>query len=436
MTDRLASLYPAHIATVKERHDRALQESGYDHLVISGGAQHGIFLDDMTYPFKVNPHFKSWVPVVDNPHCFIVYTPGQKPRLVYYQPVDYWYKVAGAPKGYWVDTFDIRVIADPNHAREQFPSSGRVAFLGEPEEELKSGDVNPPKLMDRLHWERSWKTDYEIECIDEANVRGARGHKAAEKAFRAGATEYEIHLEFLRASDQAEDELPYNNIIALNENAAVLHYHGHDRRKLTPYSFLIDAGAQINGYASDITRTYSRNGDEFGSLIAAMDKMQRELCARVEPGVSYPDIHFAAHHKIAAILAQFGFVKLDADAIVEKGISSAFFPHGVGHFLGLQVHDVAGFMADPSGKTIAKPEGHPYLRLTRKVEPRFVFTIEPGLYFIEPLLAELKKSDNAQYVDWPKVDGFRKYGGIRVEDNVVVTETGHENLTREAFAEV
>src|SRR5205085_10924943 len=133
---------------------------------------------------------------------------------------------------------------------------------------------------------------------------------------------------------------------------------------------------------------------------------------------------------------QSGFVKLDADAIVEKGISSAVFPHGVGHFPGLQLHDVAGFMADPSGKTIPKPEGHPYLRLTRKVEPRFVFTVEPGLYFIDPLLAELRKSDNAKYVDWPRVDSFRKYGGIRIEDNVVVTEGGHENLTRKAFAAV
>ena len=165
-----------------------------------------------------------------------------------------------------------------------------------------------------------------------------------------------------------------------------------------------------------------------------MDQMQQELCAMVKPGVSYPDIHFAAHHKIAAILSQFGFVRLDGGAIVEKGISSAFFPHGVGHFLGLQVHDVAGFMADPSGKSIPKPEGHPYLRLTRKVEPRFVFTVEPGLYFIEPLLAQLKQSENAQHVDWPKVDAFRKYGGIRIEDNVVVTESGHENLTRKAFA--
>src|SRR5207237_6157630 len=122
-------------------------------------------------------------------------------------------------------------------------------------------------------------------------VRGARGPQPAARSFRAGATEYEIHLEYLRASDQAEEELPYNNIIALNENAAVLHYFGHDRRKLQPFSFLIDAGASVNGYASDITLTYSRNGDEFGALIAAMDKMQQELCAMVRPRVSYPDIH-------------------------------------------------------------------------------------------------------------------------------------------------
>ena len=155
----------------------------------------------------------------------------------------------------------------------------------------------------------------------------------------------------------------------------------------------------------------------------------------VKPGASYPDIHLAAHRKIAAILAKFGFVKLDAGAIVDKGISSAFFPHGVGHYLGLQVHDVAGFMADPSGKSIAKPEGHPYLRLTRRVDPRMLFTIEPGLYFIEPLLASLKASENAQHINWPKVDAFRKYGGVRIEDDVVVTEGGHENLTRNAFAE-
>src|SRR5688572_30388456 len=99
---KLASLYPDHVATMKQRHDRALEVSGYDHLVIFGGAEHIAFLDDLVYPFKANPHLKSWAPVVDNPNCFIVYTPGRKPVLLYFQPVDYWYKPAVDPTGYWV----------------------------------------------------------------------------------------------------------------------------------------------------------------------------------------------------------------------------------------------------------------------------------------------------------------------------------------------
>jgi Xaa-Pro dipeptidase len=439
MTDRLAELYPGHLQTLKQRHDRALAESGFDHLIIFSGAQRTAFLDDNSYPFRPNPHFKGWVPVLDNPHCFLVYTPGKKPALLFYQPVDYWYKPAETPTGYWVEHFDIRIITAPEDAAQHFPRSGRIAFIGEPDG-AHAGDLNPEPLLNRLHFDRTWKTEYEIECMRQANGIGAKGHRAAERAFRAGASEYEIHLEYLRAANHTEQELPYHNIIGLNENAAVLHYTGHDRRRLEQsrrLSFLIDAGASVNGYASDITRTYSRRDDEFEEMIEAMDTGQQEICAAVKPQVNYPDLHMLAHRKVAEILDQFGFTRgIDADGVVQKRISSAFFPHGVGHYIGLQVHDVAGFMRDRTGKTIPKPEGHPYLRLTRVVEPKHVFTIEPGLYFIEPLLAELKKSENASYINWSKVDDFRKFGGIRIEDDVVVTESGHENLTRAAFAEM
>jgi Xaa-Pro dipeptidase len=437
--EKLSTLYRAHITVVKLRFDRALADSKFDHVVIFAGAQHYQFLDDMAYPFKVNPHFKWWVPVVDNPHCFLVYTPGVKPKLVYYQPVDYWHKPADTPSGWWVDPFDIHVITSPEAAQEFIPK-GRTAFIGEWDEAFaKWGTIesNPQAVVNQIHYDRAWKTEYEIECMREANVVGARAHRAAETAFRAGESEYEIHLAYLRAASHTEDELPYGNIIALNDNAAVLHYYQHGRNRLgdgNTHAFLIDAGASYNGYASDITRTYSSRDDEFAQLIAAMDSMQQELCAMVRPKMDYPDMHLAAHRKVAKILADFKFVNLDADAIVEKRISSAFFPHGVGHFIGLQVHDVGGFMANASGATIDKPEGHPYLRLTRHVEPSMVFTVEPGLYFIDPLLAELKKGDDSKHVNWDKVDAFRKFGGIRIEDDVVVTESGHDNLTREAFA--
>jgi Xaa-Pro dipeptidase len=442
MNDRFAELYPQHLETVKQRHDKALAETGYDHIIIFGGEIHIQFLDDTYYPFKVNPHFKAWVPVVDNPHCFIVYTPGQTPRLVYYQPVDYWYKPASAPSGYWTDHFDIRVIDTPEKAKEHFPKNGRSAFVGEPNDVaqtlLSVGDTNPEALLNALHFERSWKTDYEIACLTEANVRGVRGHRAAAKAFREGKSEFEIHIDFLLHSSQAEEELPYGNIVALNENASVLHYLNHIREQPGDlrYSFLIDAGAQHHGYASDITRTYARDEQgEFAKIIAAMDAMQQRLCTMAKPGINYIDIHMVAHKEVAAILHDFDFVRdLDADGIVEKRISSTFFPHGVGHFLGLQVHDVAGFHQDRAGCIIAKPEGHPYLRLTRIIDPRMVFTVEPGLYFIESLLADLQKTENAKYVNWTKVDEFRKFGGIRIEDDIVVTDDGHVNLTRQAFA--
>ena len=136
------------------------------------------------------------------------------------------------------------------------------------------------------------------------------------------------------------------------------------------------------------------------------------------------------------MLASQGIVRMTPEAQVETGVSSAFFPHGLGHYLGLQVHDVAGFQQDESGGTIAKPPGHPYLRLTRTLLQDQVLTIEPGIYFIDMLLAELKRGPHAASVDWDKVERLKPYGGVRIEDDVRVTDGEPENLTRNGFAEL
>jgi Xaa-Pro dipeptidase len=441
MKDRTAELYPAHVDELKRRHDQALETTGYDRVVIYGGAEHITFLDDNVYPFKPNPHFKSWVPVIDNPNCFVIYEPGRKPELFFFQPDDYWYKPAEDPAGFWTASFDISILRQLSDARPLLTSGGRTAFIGEGDGfgEWGFAAINPEPLVTELHFARAWKTDYEIECMRLANECGARGHREAEAAFREGASEYEIHLRYLRATGQREAELPYGNIIALNRNGAVLHYQ-HTERKARPRrdlrSFLIDAGASVNGYASDITRTYSASDPDFDRMIAALDSRQQELCTMVRPGVDYREIHLAAHLKMSEVLEEFGIIRCSASSAVEKGISRAFFPHGVGHFIGLQVHDVAGFMANASGRTIERPEGHPHLRLTRVVEPRQVFTIEPGIYFIDSLLEELKKSSSAAEVDWAVVERYHPFGGIRIEDDVVVTATVPENLTRNAFEAV
>lgn len=439
MNTPVEQLYPDHLNRVKAAHDRALAATGFDAVAIFAGAEHPSFLDDQSYPFKPNPHFVWWVPVRDNPNCWIFYRPGSKPVLAYWQPVDYWYKPAGDPEGFWVNQFDIRMIANPEDARQFVTGAGKIAFIGEPSETFASwghAETNPAALLNRLHYERSRKTEYEIACMREANIVGARAHRAAEKAFRAGASEYEIHVEYLRTALHSESQLPYGNIVALNENAAVLHYQHQNRHRNGAVSFLLDAGTTYNGYACDITRTYSREQDEFQAMIDAVDRFQLELVDDVRPGLDYRDMQAKAHLLVGQTLAQFKFINTDAETAVRERITAAFFPHGVGHYLGIQVHDVAGFMADESGTTIPKPEGQPYLRLTRVVQENEVFTIEPGIYFIDSLLRDLRKTDAAKHVNWDKVESFRKFGGIRIEDDIVVRPGGSENLTRPAFAQL
>lgn len=436
--DNLSALYPAHLAEIEKRSADALAAAGRDTLAIAAGLPHGWFLDDQDYPFKANPHFLHWLPLTEVPGSWLVYTPGRKPKLVFVQPRDYWHVAPAAPSGYWVEHFDIAIIRQPEEARAHLPEDpSRCAIIGEANAAV--GDFapdNPASVLDLLHYRRACKTPYELTMMRVASKLGVHGHRAAEEAFRDGLSEFDIHCRYLEATRLAGHQLPYNNIIALDQHSAVLHYMHFDRNPPAhAHSFLIDAGGQFHGYASDITRTHaSPEAGEFQALIDAVDNAQQGCCARVRAGQSYPDLHVHAHHALMQILRDQGFITCSAEAAVASGISSTFFPHGLGHLIGLQVHDVAGFARDEQGGTIPKPEGHPNLRLTRTLAPDMVVTIEPGLYFIDMLLEKLKAGPAAKDVVWPKVDAFRKYGGIRIEDDVVCTHGEPINLTREAFA--
>lgn len=436
VTDRLAALYPQHLATVVARAERALARGGFDHLLVAAGTELYAFLDDNHYPFRTNPHFKAWVPLVAHPHSWIAFTPGRRPVLCYHQPADYWHLPPAPPAGYWVEHFDLRVIGAPAEARAHLPSDlSRAAIIGEPGAAL-DGVVpnNPPKVLASLHLARTRKTPYEVECLRMASLHAARAHRAAAAAFRERRSEHEIHRAYCEAAGQGEIELPYGNIVALNEHGATLHYQHQDRTAPAEHrSLLIDAGAQVHGYAADITRTYGDGGAEFTELLHAVNAVQMALVAKVRAGQDYPALHVEAHHALAGVLSAHGIVRMAPESIVESGLSRAFFPHGLGHYLGLQVHDVAGFQRDEDGGTIERPPGHPYLRLTRVLEEGNVLTIEPGLYFIDLLLAPLREGAHARAVDWAKVGRLAPYGGIRIEDDVVVGAGEPENLTRDAF---
>jgi Xaa-Pro dipeptidase len=429
--------YKSHVAEVQQRWEKALQAEGFEAALIHAGSKLVSFLDDYEYPFRCNPHLLWWAPLTSQHDSALLVRPGHRPKLFYYQPDDYWYLPPADPESWWADEFEVIPVRTAD-AWKQAGITEKTACIGDAASLIQTASaeqLNPERLLNRVHLERTRKTDYEVACIAEAARLGAVAHTEAEKAFREGLSEYDIHQRYCMSIQLVDAELPYGNIVALNEHGAVLHYQAHEQQVPAQVrSFLIDGGATVHGYASDITRTYSAEGGEFADLISAMDVMQGRLCADVVEGLDYRDLHLRAHLDIAGILSDFNIIKTSAEDAVASGLSAVFYPHGLGHFLGLQTHDVAGLIADAAGTPIPRPEGHPFLRLTRKLEAGNVLTIEPGLYFVEPLLRQWRANGDVAAINWDKVEALAPYGGVRIEDNMLVTAGEPRNLTREAFA--
>ena len=191
MSDLLAKLYPDHLRTLQQRADAALLRGGFDHLVVAAGTPRYQFLDDRPYPFAINPHFKHWLPLTKTPGSWLIHTPGQKPKVIYLQPRDYWHVVPDAPAGYWVEHCDIVIIRESGEALAHLPRDlARCAILGEDNSGVGEARLNNPEpVLNYLHYHRDYKTDHELAMMRVASKLGARAHRAAEAAFRAGESE-------------------------------------------------------------------------------------------------------------------------------------------------------------------------------------------------------------------------------------------------------
>lgn len=432
---KIATLYPSHIVELQQRVKTVLSRENIEGIVIHSGQEIKVFLDDYGYPFKVNPHFKHWLPLMDVPNCWLLVNGEDKPTLIYYQPVDFWHKVIELPECYWNDYFDIKVITVAVDVDKYLPYDKKgLAYIGAHIEVAKAlgfDTINPEPLLNFIHYHRGYKTAYEQECMRCSNAIAVVGHKAAKEAFLQGSSEFDIQQIYLKATHLTANETPYGNIVALNENASILHYTALERNVPQVHrSFLLDAGANYNGYASDITRTYSFKRNIFAELIARMDQLMLNAVNGLKPGISYVDLHVATYRDIGNVLVEFNIINVDVNTAVETAIISTFFPHGLGHHLGLQTHDVGGFMADERGTHINVPDNHTFLRSSRIIEANQVFTIEPGLYFIDSLLSKLKQSAYSNMINWPLVEELRIFGGIRIEDNIIVHQSHNENMTR------
>jgi Xaa-Pro dipeptidase len=432
--------YSEHIAELRCRYDDALERSGRAAVVIGAGQPHGIFQDDQHLPYKANPYLLQWGPLLEHPGSALLIRPGETPQLLVHVPTDYWHSVPEIPELWTHSGLEIIRLKSRDDiatllAKTLDNTSADVAFIGETlsaDDSFGIESVNPPKLIEILNEFRTVKTPWEIANMKAASLIGVQGHLAAEQCFRGGGSEYEIQLAFRAACNVTDTEMPYPAIVALNEHGATLHYQRLDRQRGPNRSLLIDAGHAVNGYASDITRSHSDDA-EFGALIEAMHELQRNLCAAALPGMDYRELHHAAHQAVTALLVEIGVIDGTVEAALEARLSTSFFPHGLGHFLGLQVHDVGALYTRRKPDETTQPDEDQHLRLTRVLAPGNVLTIEPGVYFIDSLLAELKAKPAASMVNWNRIDQLHPFGGIRIEDNLHITADGNENLTRTAF---
>ena len=433
-----AQTYANHVATLTSKYEQILAAG--QSVLIHSGTEHHYFGDDRAIVFQAFGHFAHWLPV-NRPDHFVLVRAGDKPRYFQVVPQDFWYdqslQIDADLEPAIHEAFDVVRLSSIDDVAKQTeltvcdylgPDPSWAAAQG-----IAQAKTNAPALLALLDFARAVKAKYEIDQLRLANQQGLVGHAAAAECFLSGGSEFEIHNAFLQACSLLEYETPYTNIVGLDTNAAVLHYQ-HKSRTRVPNAqlLLIDAGSRINGYGSDITRTTPSQHCHpvMDSLITGMEALELEIVASVKPGVAYPALHDQAIAGVASLLVEHGIAKVAKSELIERRLAHAFMPHGVGHLLGIQVHDVGGHQRNASGGRVEPPAHSPALRTTRMLSEDMVFTVEPGLYFIPMLLDPLRTGYAREALNWPLIDELIPSGGIRIEDNIRVTATGAENLTR------
>jgi Xaa-Pro aminopeptidase len=274
------------------------------------------------------------------------------------------------------------------------------------------------------------KDEIELERMRVAERATSAAFAAAVPVLVDGSTERSVQIELETAALRAgADAMAYDTIVGAGSNSAVLHFMPTDRRLNDGDLVLIDAGADYRQYASDITRTYPVGGrlsPEQAELHAVVHAAEQACIERCAPGTEWVEVHMTAAQIIAKGLVAFGVLRGEPSALVESGAVWLFFPHGIGHLVGLGVRDAHGPL--PSRRDTASPVKN--LRINLPLEAGFVVTVEPGIYFVPAILQDPeRRARHRDAVAWDRVDRMLDFGGIRIEDNVLITPDGHEVLT-------
>ena len=280
---------------------------------------------------------------------------------------------------------------------------------------------------------RSIKEDVEIDAIEKAMEVAYIMHTTGMKLTKAGVYEREIAgaMEGIALSNGCVVSFP----IILTKNGQTLHNHNHDNLLKNGDLLLVDAGVEApSNYCTDHTRTFPVSGkftQKQKEIYEIVLKANKESIKMIKPGITYQSVHLFSAQIIADGLKALGLMIGDTKEAVKQGAHAMFYPHGLGHMMGIDVHDMEDLGQNYVGydDKVKKIDqfGTAYLRLGRELQPGFVLTVEPGIYFI-PALFEMWRKENKfpQFINYDKVAEYMDFGGIRIEDDVLVTENGYK----------
>ncbi|HNW44612.1 MAG TPA: aminopeptidase P family protein [Elusimicrobiales bacterium] len=383
---------------------------------------------DQTYPFLPLPEY-YWLSGSRRSGGVLAYEPGQG-WTHFVRQADaaelLWEGVPEVPEGE-----DVAGLGDWLKSRSGKP----VVRLGGPAAGQAAAPVNDPALAaavrEKLDRVRRIKDSAEIALVETTAAATAAGFRRAREVIRPGVTERQVQVELeAEMRRHGADGTSFGTIVGAGTHSAVLHFEPGARIVGEKDLVLVDSGAEVHEYSADVTRTFPASSSFTPEQQAVYDLVlaaQAAAIAQCRPGTEWHSVHRAAAAVMAEGLKHLGLLKGSTDSLLDTGAIALFFPHGVGHMLGLRVRDVGGTLP-------GRPEGRlccgARVRVDMPLEAGFLMTVEPGLYFVPAMLDDAGR--RAQFKDavaWEALERWLPVGGVRIEDDILITARGPKNLT-------
>jgi Xaa-Pro aminopeptidase len=382
---------------------------------------------DQTYPFRAHPEY-LYLTGIDSPRGILAFDPKGRSRKRWISFVPDATEAERTWEGRVQPVGKNLALLEPwLTARRGRP----LVNLGAKLRGVRSDEALVVRARERFTHLRRAKDAKELGLLRRAADATACGFSAVRKYLRPGVTERALQIELEAAFYRAGgDRTGYDTIVASGPNAAVMHFSPSERKLRRGDFVLIDAGAEVARYVIDVTRTFVAGGKPSGfqcELFELVLAVEEAAISRCLPGAEWKQIHLQAATELTAGLIEMSLMRGTPESLVEQGAHTLFFPHGLGHLVGLGVRDASGRLP---GRAKDENAALKNLRMDLPLAPGYVTTVEPGLYFIPAILNDpARRKRYRRCVNWPLVERHMGIGGVRIEDNVLVTDRQPEVLT-------